>query len=68
MSASPNGRVVVAVADQLAYDIALIEFAQGVGIDFDLEAFDQPQVERGRLEQALVSRGVSLRSFDELAR
>jgi hypothetical protein len=65
-STSPNGRVVVSVADQLAYDIALIEFAHGVGVDFDLGAFDQPLLERGRLEQALVARGVTLASFDQL--
>jgi hypothetical protein len=59
-SPSPNNGVAVSVADQLAYDVALIELAQGVGINCDLLGFDQPQRERARLEQGLISRGVLL--------
>lgn len=62
----PN-RVAVTLADQLEYDIALVEFAQGVGVDFDLRRFDQPEVERDRLEQALVLHGIPLHHLDEQA-
>ncbi len=63
-NASSNG-VAVAVADQLAYDVALIEFAQGLGIEVDARGFDQPRLERHRLEQALASRGIPLRDLDD---
>src|SRR5579864_2376776 len=46
-----------AVADQLAYDIALIDIASQLGIDVDLNGFDQPENERARLERALLDRG-----------
>jgi hypothetical protein len=55
------------VADQLAYDIALIELAQGVGVDCDLFGFDQPPRERNRIEQALAARGLRLNDLDEEA-
>jgi len=63
-NASSNG-VAVAVADQLAYDAALIEFAQGLGIDVEVCGFDRPSVERRRVEQALASRGIPLYDLDE---
>ena len=56
-----------AIADQLAYDVALIEFSQLLGIDVDLTKFGQPQRERTRLEQALVSRGIHLDGLDKSA-
>ena len=43
--------------------MALIKLARLVGIHSDIEAFDQPQKERSRLEQALVDHGIRL---DEL--
>lgn len=53
-----------AVADQLAYDIALIEIARQLGIEVDLNGFDQPENERARLERALLGRGVPLDDLD----
>jgi hypothetical protein len=64
-STPSTSRVAVAVADQLAYDISLIGLAQGVGVDCDPLRFDQPELERHRLEQALVSRRVPLNDLDE---
>lgn len=49
-----------AIADQLAYDVALIELSRCLGIEVDLTKFGQPQHERARLEHALVSRGIRL--------
>jgi hypothetical protein len=68
VSASSDGQsdgAEVTVVDQLSYDIALIDFARGMGVELDLQAFDQPQVERDRLEQALVSRGIRLDRLNE---
>ncbi len=53
-----------AIADQLAYDVALIELSQRLGIEVDLTRFGQPRQERDRLEQALVSRGIHLDEFE----
>jgi len=53
-----------AIADQLAYDVALIELARRLGIGVSLTGFGQPKHERTRLEQALVARGVRLDEFD----
>jgi hypothetical protein len=54
-----------AIADQLAYDVALIELSQRLGIEIDLTKFGQPQHERARLEQVLVSRGIRLDEFEK---
>jgi hypothetical protein len=59
-----SDRVATAVADQLAYDVALIEFAQSLGIVPD-PRFDPPQLERRRLEEALVLRGIPLYGPEE---
>jgi hypothetical protein len=53
-----------AVADQLAYDVALIELCRRLGVEVNLSRFGQPQHERARLEQALVARGIRLGEFD----
>jgi hypothetical protein len=50
----------IAIADQLAYDVTLIELSQRLGIEVDRARFSQPQRERARLEQLLVSRGIHL--------
>ena len=52
-----------ALSRELEYDVALINLARLVGIHSQVEAFDQPQKERSRLEQALVDHGIRL---DEL--
>ena len=56
----------VALADQLAYDIALIGLARCLDIEFDLDSFDQRQLERNRLERALETRGLGLDRLIEL--
>ena len=53
-----------AIADQLAYDVSLVEFSRRLGIEANLTRFGQPQNERARLEQALISRGIRLEEFD----
>jgi hypothetical protein len=54
-----------AIADQLAYDVALIGLSRRLGIEVDLTKFGQPKHERARLEQALVSRGIRLDGLNE---
>jgi hypothetical protein len=49
-----------AVADQVAYDIALIELARLLGIEVSLARFSRPEHERTQLERAVVSRGIPL--------
>lgn len=52
-----------ALSRELEYDVALITLARLVGIQSQVEAFDQPPTERLRLERALVDQGIRL---DEL--
>ena len=52
------GGVPAAVADQVAYDIALIALCRHAGVGFDVEEFNQPDEARGRLEEALAERGL----------
>ncbi len=54
-----------AVADQLAYDVALIELARLLGIEVKVVSFSRPLPERTRLERAVVCRGIPLDQFDE---
>ncbi len=54
-----------AVADQLAYDVALIELARQLGIEVSLVRYSRPQPERTRLERAVVSRGIPLGEIEE---
>jgi hypothetical protein len=56
-----------ALANQVAYDLALIDLARSVGIDCDTTSFDQPQRRRIELERELVSRGVELDELDQQA-
>jgi hypothetical protein len=66
-SVAPCGRradwATTALADQLAYDVALIALAGCVGIACTPGAFERPEVGRAELNQALAARGVDL---DEL--
>jgi hypothetical protein len=57
--------VLGAVADELAYDIALIALTRGLGISCDVHGFDQPQHERKILEGKLQERGVRLNELDD---
>ncbi len=62
---SEEPRALGTVADQLAYDVALIRLATSLDIDWDLSGFEQPDRERQLLEQALIERGVPLTPPDE---
>ncbi len=48
------------LADELNHDVALIVLARSLGVDVDVQAFDQPWTERSRLEQAIESYGIEL--------
>jgi hypothetical protein len=52
--------VPVVLALQIAYDVALLELAGMVGVDTDPSRFEQPQLERERLERAIGALGMSL--------
>jgi hypothetical protein len=66
-STTANGEsktVAQALADQLAYDVALVEFARGLGVADQPSGFEPPGVARTRLEEALVLQGIPLSSLD----
>ncbi len=50
------------LADQLAYDTALIRYCRRVGIDCSAADFGRPEAERSHLEELLAGRGIELRS------
>ena len=52
--------VPVVLALQIAYDVALLELARVVGVDTDPSRFEQPQLERERLERAFGALGMQL--------
>ncbi len=54
------GWALQAVADQLAYDAALVRLARRRGIGAELARFDHPEQGRAELEEALLARGVNL--------
>jgi len=54
------GWALQAVADQLAYDAALIRLARKRGVHADTGDFEIPERGRSLLEQALADRGVNL--------
>lgn len=54
------GWALQAVADQLAYDAALVRLARRRGIAADPDAFESPLRGRAALEDALVAKGVNL--------
>ncbi len=49
-----------ALADQVAYDSALIVYARQAGIECDHRRFGIPGVERARIERLLEARGIPL--------
>ena len=59
-SRSDTGWALQAVADQLAYDAALIRLARKRGIAADTGSFEVPEQGRLHLEQALIAKGVNL--------
>jgi hypothetical protein len=60
-----SGQALSGVAEQLAYDVALVGLARRLGIDCDLDHFDQPHRARHTLERALATRGVPLDDLNE---
>jgi hypothetical protein len=54
------GWALQAVADQLAYDAALVRLARRRSIAVDIHSFDIPERGRAGLEQALRDKGVHL--------
>jgi hypothetical protein len=50
----------VVLAREIAYDVALLELAQVLGIETDPSRFEQPRQERARVEQALRDRGIEV--------
>jgi len=56
--AASAGGVTGAVADQLAYDLALTALCGHAGVDFDVEEFERPADARARLELALSKMGI----------
>jgi len=49
-----------ALANQVGFDLALIDLADTVGLECDPSSFDQPQRGRIALERELISRGIPL--------
>jgi hypothetical protein len=47
-----------ALANQVAYDVALIELARSVGLACDPASFDQPELRRNQVDRELATRGV----------
>jgi len=54
-----TGWAASAVANQVAYDVALIELARCVGIECDPATFDLPELRRDELERKLAAEGVT---------
>jgi hypothetical protein len=52
--------VPIVLALQVAYDVALLDLARVVGIETDPSRFEQPQLERERLERALGALGIGV--------
>jgi len=57
--------VPVVLALEISYDVALIELATTVGVPTDPSRFEQPQLERQRLEMELAAMGIDLDEGDE---
>jgi hypothetical protein len=56
----PTDWAASALANQVAYDVALIELAHTVGIGCDPDSFDQPELRRSELSRELAARGVQV--------
>ncbi len=62
-----QGWALQAVADQLAYDAALVRLGRRRGVPVDLDVFDVPEQGRAKLEQAMLDQGVNLPSGSGMA-
>jgi hypothetical protein len=58
----------IAIANQVDYDIALIQLARSLGLDCDPETFFQPERRREELRQQIIGRGIHLDELDHPAR
>ena len=58
-SATDPDAVPVVLAREIAYDVALLELAEVMGIETDPSRFEQPRQERARLEAALRDSGIT---------
>ena len=56
-----------ALANQVAYDLALIDLARSVGLSCEPRSFDQPQQRRIELQRELLSLGIRLGELDHQA-
>jgi hypothetical protein len=56
----PTDWAASALANQVAYDVALIELARSVGIACGPDTFDQPELRRSELRRELAIRGVDV--------
>ena len=56
-----------ALANQVAFDLALIDLADSVGLGWTPSSFDQPQHGRIALHRELISRGIPLDELDQQA-
>jgi hypothetical protein len=63
-SASQADATATSLANQVAYDIALIELARAAGLDCEPNTFDQPERRRAELRTELISRGIRLDNLD----
>jgi hypothetical protein len=48
------------LADEVAYDVALVRYARAVGFECDTRAFGWPHTGRRQIEELLASRGIAL--------
>jgi len=53
-----------ALSRELDYDVALITLTRLLGVPSEVDAFDQPQKQRSRLEQSLADHGIRLDELD----
>ena len=56
--------VPVALAREIAYDVALLDLARVMGIETDVHRFEQPRQERARLEAALRDSGITTQASE----
>jgi hypothetical protein len=59
--------VPVELAQQIGYDVALLRLAAMLGVESDPSRFEQPQLERARLEAMFNELGVNLEPATEAA-
>jgi hypothetical protein len=60
--------VPVVLAREIAYDVALLDLADVMGIDTDVHRFERPRQERARLEAALMDSGITAQAPEAVRR